>query len=220
MFAEGYSKIYWYLKDTYFGPGQDIFLHNALIDEASISPKPAFYSYKTMISKVDSFNTITKLATWQYRYDFTNKGPVYALWCNYGTCPLPSEISGLVKVTDYMGSVQIIQASQIILDSIPIFVESGLTSVNENNSLQNHVSIYPNPAYTSITVSIPLNGKSENVLKDASLTVYNSFGQPVKQIKNISEQTVTFSCDNLPGGLYFIRITGDNKIYTNKLVKQ
>lgn len=220
MFAEGYTKIYWYLKDTYFGPGQDIFLHNALIDETSTTPKPAFYSYKTMISNVDYFDSITKLTEGQYKYDFTNKGPVYALWCNYGTCSLPSEISGLVKVTDYLGSVQIIQASQIVLDSIPIFVESGISSVNENNSLQNHVSIYPNPAYTTITVSIPLNGKTENVFKEASLTVYNSFGQQVKQIKNISGQTVTFSCDNLPDGLYFIRIAEDDKIYFDKLVKQ
>ncbi|MBI3502444.1 MAG: T9SS type A sorting domain-containing protein [Bacteroidetes bacterium] len=40
----------------------------------------------------------------------------------------------------------------------------------------------------------------------------NCFGQTVKQIKNISGQTVVFSRDNLASGLYFVRLTQDSKI--------
>jgi hypothetical protein len=44
------------------------------------------------------------------------------------------------------------------------------------------------------------------------------YGQTVKQIKNISGETITLYRDNLPIGLYFIQLTQDNKTYTDKLV--
>jgi|ERR1035437_6446744 PKD repeat protein len=75
------------------------------------------------------------------------------------------------------------------------------------------ISIYPNPFSSSTTL------QSDIFFKDATLTIYNSYGQTVKQIKNISGQAVTLTRDNLPSGLYFIRLTQDNKILaTDKLV--
>ena len=57
------------------------------------------------------------------------------------------------------------------------------------------------------------------ILNNATLTVYNSFGQAVAQIKNISEQAITLHRDNLASGLYFIRLTEENKtISVDKLV--
>ncbi|MBI3502046.1 MAG: T9SS type A sorting domain-containing protein, partial [Bacteroidetes bacterium] len=45
------------------------------------------------------------------------------------------------------------------------------------------------------------------------------FGQTVKQIKNINGRTVVFSRDNLASGLYFVRLTEENKtIAVDKLV--
>ncbi|MBI2966804.1 MAG: T9SS type A sorting domain-containing protein [Bacteroidetes bacterium] len=88
-----------------------------------------------------------------------------------------------------------------------------VTSVNSIDKLLSVVKIYPNP------LSILTTLRLDKYLSDASLTVYNSFGQKVKQIKNITGQTVTLHRDNLPSGLYFIRLTQDNKIITaDKLV--
>ena len=122
LFAEGYSKIYWFLMDTEYGMGE-IFLHNGLIDDVDNSRKPAFYSYKTMINKVGHFTSITKLAEGQYKYTFSSKDPVYVLWCDSGTCTLPSEIGGTVKVTDYLGNEAIKNTNQITLTESPVFVE-------------------------------------------------------------------------------------------------
>ncbi len=122
LFAEGYGKIYWYLIDTNYGSGE-IFLHNALIDEDT-TKKPAFTSYKTMIGKVDYFTAISKLADGQYKYTFANKNPVYVLWCDSGMCPLPSETSGTVTVTDYLGAAETKNANQIRLTESPVFVET------------------------------------------------------------------------------------------------
>ena len=45
------------------------------------------------------------------------------LWCDSGSCSIPSEISGSVKVTDYLGNEQTKQANEITLTDSPIFVE-------------------------------------------------------------------------------------------------
>jgi hypothetical protein len=78
--------------------------------------------------------------------------------------------------------------------------------------LANSFSVYPNPFSSEATV------KTDKILKDATLTIYNSIGQEVKQITNISGQTITISRDNLTGGLYFLRLAEENKTYANKIV--
>jgi parallel beta-helix repeat protein len=86
------------------------------------------------------------------------------------------------------------------------------TGIDENNT-EKDVFIFPNPFSSTTTV------QTDNVFKDATLIVYNLHGQQVKQIKNISGQTVTLKRDNLPMGLYFIHLTQDNKtITTDKLI--
>lgn len=86
------------------------------------------------------------------------------------------------------------------------------TGIDENNT-EKDVFIFPNPFSSTTTV------QTDNVFKDATLIVYNLHGQQVKQIKNISGQTVTLHRDNLPMGLYFIHLTQDNKtITTGKLI--
>lgn len=72
---------------------------------------------------------------------------------------------------------------------------------------------YPNPFSTQTTL------QTATPLQNASLTICNSAGQIVKQIKNISGQTVVFFRDNLPSGLYFLRLTENNKVFSvDKLV--
>lgn len=85
-------------------------------------------------------------------------------------------------------------------------------SVTENNA-ETNFEIYPNPFSASTTLH------SNNSLKNASLTIYNSIGQQVKQINNISGQSIILQRDNLPSGLYFIRLMEvDKSIATDKLI--
>ncbi len=94
----------------------------------------------------------------------------------------------------------------LTLTNVPLSVEN----LNSNESV---VSVFPNPFSTQTTL------QTDNHFKNANLTVYNSYGQQVKQIKNISGQTLTLNRDNLTSGLYFLRLTQDNKIIsTEKLV--
>ncbi len=92
-----------------------------------------------------------------------------------------------------------------------------LINVACNTSVQNLsnnsvIKIFPNPFFSQTTL------RTNTLFRNATLTVVNCFGQTVKQIKNISGQTVTFYRENLSSGLYFLRLTEENKIYTDKLV--
>lgn len=85
--------------------------------------------------------------------------------------------------------------------------------VAENKSINEIFTIFPNPFFTNTTI------QTSFLMKHAELTVYNSFGQAVKQVNNISGQSVILSRDNLSVGIYFVRLTEDNKtIAVDKLV--
>lgn len=92
------------------------------------------------------------------------------------------------------------------------FVNSsnGISTIDTYNS---NIKIFPNPFVFQTTL------QADKILKGSTLTVYNSLGQQVKQIRNISGQTITLYRDNLPSGLYFIRLMLDNKTFSaDKLV--
>jgi len=75
------------------------------------------------------------------------------------------------------------------------------------------VHFYPNPFSTSTTF------RTDKLLNNVSLIAYNSLGQVVKQMNNLAGHSIIFKRDNLPSGLYFIRIKKDNKIISfDKLV--
>ena len=63
-------------------------------------------------------------------------------------------------------------------------INCSTTYLFENEKHVSLFSLYPNPFSIQTTLKI------DNLLKNATLTVYNSFGQTVKQIKNISGQTL------------------------------
>jgi len=90
---------------------------------------------------------------------------------------------------------------------------SCVTAVENINDNIQQIRIYPNP-FSSLTTI-----QTDKVFKGATLTVYNLYGQAVKQMDNLAGQTIIFHRDNLPSGLYFIRLTEENKtIAVDKLV--
>ena len=75
------------------------------------------------------------------------------------------------------------------------------------------MNISPNPFSTSTTLH------SSVLLNNATLTVYNCFGQKVKEEKNITGQSITLTQDGLPSGLYFIRLMQNSKtLATEKII--
>jgi hypothetical protein len=85
-------------------------------------------------------------------------------------------------------------------------IQAGKKKVGSNENSDKQITVLPNPLISSTTI------KTIDNLKNATLTIYNSYGKALKQIKNISGKTVTLFRENLPNGLYFIRLTEANKI--------
>ncbi len=100
---------------------------------------------------------------------------------------------------------------QLLTNSYVMYYKSFIlgTGIEETKN-EILISISPNPFSTQTIL------QTEIILKNATLTINNIFGQNVKQIKNINGQTVTLTRDNLPSGLYFLQLTEDKKIIVTK----
>lgn len=86
-------------------------------------------------------------------------------------------------------------------------IQSGQNSLSSyENSKKKLIFIFPNPFNTATTI------QTIDDLEDATLLIYNSYGQLVKQMKNLSGQTISLHRDHLPSGLYHIKLTDKNKV--------
>lgn len=75
------------------------------------------------------------------------------------------------------------------------------------------LSIYPNPT------SGETNFQMSEPLIEATATLYNSIGEKVAEVNNISGYTFTLSRNNLPSGLYYISVMQNNQtIAREKLI--
>lgn len=75
------------------------------------------------------------------------------------------------------------------------------------------VTVFPNPFSTQVTL---LSNKN---FKNATLTICNMNGKQETTVKNISGQTITFSCGDIPNGLYFLQIEQNNEILVTKKIE-
>lgn len=90
--------------------------------------------------------------------------------------------------------------------------DNGVTGISEIND-SGHLMIYPNPFTTTTTVQF------SSTLTNAELDIYNLCGQKIRTINSISTDKVSIDRDNLPKGIYFIRLTEDTKnLGTEKLI--
>lgn len=74
------------------------------------------------------------------------------------------------------------------------------------------IIVYPNP-FTSQMVL-----QAANPLSNATVSIYNTFGQRVMEIKNITGQKVILYRENLPAGIYFVCLTENNKHMATKKI--
>ncbi len=85
------------------------------------------------------------------------------------------------------------------------------SAIRSINTIQNKISIYPNPASSEIFIATDFK------LQNAKYQIYNIAGQLIKngQINSSPKQV---SIADLNSGLYLIRITKDELVYTRKFV--
>ena len=86
--------------------------------------------------------------------------------------------------------------------SLCTYLTNAVSEVSESIAL----SVFPNPFSLQTTLQL------EEMVNDATLTVYNLYGHTVRKLENLFGQTITFHRDNLPGGMYFMLLQQDDEI--------
>ncbi len=171
-----------------------------------------------------SENICHSLATW---YDSGNPGTL-GLGTNIGHWPGVTDrylaLKLVVESNTYYGWVRMDVYETSSSFTIKDYAYEGLpdgcilagqitTGINENTANNHAVVLFPNPFSTQAIL------KTDIPLQNATLTLMNSVGQTVAEIKNIFGPVVTISKNDLPGGLYLIRLTeGNNVITTDRVV--
>ncbi|MDI1318486.1 T9SS type A sorting domain-containing protein [Flavobacterium sp.] len=98
-------------------------------------------------------------------------------------------------------------------NGIPDYLEQGVALGVANATLVNTIELYPNPASTELNIS---SIKGELI---SNIAVYSINGSLVKEIKsNNSAQNISVS--DLQSGMYFIRVTSNDKISNLKFIKK
>lgn len=84
-----------------------------------------------------------------------------------------------------------------------------ITSINKYQIEEKPIKIFPNPFSNSTTL------QTSTEFKNLTLSVLNSFGEEVKQFNNINGNSFTFYRDNLPSGIYFLRLSQKDELITS-----
>jgi hypothetical protein len=137
-----------------------------------------------------------------------------ANYCS-GSCHFfPTCDTALLRFTFYSDSINTNKEGWMIDNILSTFYEC--EGIDEHIAPGSNISIYPNPANTSVTISYQL----ENEKSNAELKLYNAMGQLIES-KNISSVSGTLTEDvtKLQGGIYYYTLTVNGLVTaTNKLV--
>jgi len=86
------------------------------------------------------------------------------------------------------------------------------TGINDGKNTD-FINVYPNPAKDKFTITF--NNNKHKV----SIEMYNSFGCKVKELQTNNTRSINININDLPNGIYYIRINTDNVVFTYKLIK-
>lgn len=107
--------------------------------------------------------------------------------------------------------------NNIYIDDINLYPESWLN--NPENSIENSISVYPNPTQTVSTINYFSVSNDE-----VNIELYNIVGEQVMNIFNGTVNTgnnqFEISMADLPKGVYVVKITDSKGIHTVKLIKE
>lgn len=92
-----------------------------------------------------------------------------------------------------------------------VIVKDFTTGVEEMSA--EHISVFPNPATTTVTIMLP------DLFKHYQLSLRNALGELVLIKEDIATSTATFSVAELEAGIYLVELIKDHKAYRKKIIK-
>lgn len=94
----------------------------------------------------------------------------------------------------------------------PTPTDCSMLSVTDLALANRELQYAPNPFTTELSIT------AQAGFKNATLKVFNSIGQLVKEITNVNGNTITVSRENLNSGIYFAQITENGKITATRKI--
>jgi photosystem II stability/assembly factor-like uncharacterized protein len=86
----------------------------------------------------------------------------------------------------------------------------GLVGVNENKPVSNTLKLYPNPAFSKLSIKTVENG---------NLFLFDFNGVLLLQ-REITEPTATIDINTLPYGIYLVKLVSVKNVQVGKFIKQ
>jgi Secretion system C-terminal sorting domain len=84
--------------------------------------------------------------------------------------------------------------------------------IDNKTNIEKAITIAPNPFSSNAII------KTNTELQNASLVIYNSIGEAVKQMNNLNGKAIPLDCNDLAPGLYFIKLVQGYEILAFKKI--
>jgi hypothetical protein len=97
-------------------------------------------------------------------------------------------------------------------NGLPDYLEFGVALGVQNNSFDNLISLYPNPATTV------LNIENASTFTIDAVAIYSVNGSLLREVNN-QQNLETISVADLASGIYFVKIKSNDKVITKKFIK-
>lgn len=131
---------------------------------------------------------------------------------NYITNDVPDLANIQISITGPITGPDVHPGSVMFIDDLSFSSSAGTEDIFISGLIRKS---YPNP--TVDIINIPLN---ETVSGEVILTVFDTYGKVVKKTTGHAQQSGSnifqFSVENLPSGIYFYSINGENNQYHGK----
>lgn len=125
---------------------------------------------------------------------------------NDGTHPSPA---GCLKVANML-----LDFFQTDSTACPWFLSNCSITTNASEASDDYsVRVYPNPFSSDLTI------ESDKPLINSDIAVFNSIGQQILKINNISDNSITIDLSSYPGQLLLLTIRSRGLILTKKILK-
>ncbi|RLD75948.1 MAG: hypothetical protein DRJ10_14375 [Bacteroidetes bacterium] len=119
----------------------------------------------------------------------------------------------MIKFTFISDSIDTEKEGWMIDDILTSSAEWQLCTDIKEPSIHTDFKIYPNPFFQQTIIEF------NKELTNSNIIIYSSNGLKVKEIKDVFGESITFTRDNLPSGIYFLVITKNKKVIgKNKIV--
>jgi len=145
--------------------------------------------------------------------DNINAGAITNLYIGYNYSLTSCDVKSICDYLVSSSGTVVIEYNATGCNSQQEVKDACTFGLDENGSSESHITIYPNPASTSITISTPATPT-----RNTFMTIFNIKGQQLTT-RQITEQQTVVDVSGLVSGVYFVKVRNERTVMVGKFVK-